>query len=110
MSNKTAPTIRDRIKELLRLISQEEHLSVGIVLAEDDEDGDTSYSFFLKGYPQDIVVGAGGLLTVAQGEHAKLERLMENTLDLEDLMDEYDADDEDDDDDIQPSKPRKGIN
>jgi hypothetical protein len=112
MPNTPTPSIRDRIKELLKLISQEENLSVGVVLAEDDEEGDTSYSFFLKGYPQDIVVGAGGLLAVAQGEQAKFEDLMESSIGLEDLMDEYDDedDDEDDDDDIQPPRSRKGIN
>jgi len=70
--------IRAKIRELLELVAAEQDCSIGIVLAEDDDDGDTAYSFFIKGYPEDVAVGADGLSAVAEGEQRKLNNILES--------------------------------
>jgi len=98
--------IRAKIRELLELVAAEQDCSIGIVLAEDDDDGDTAYSFFIKGYPEDVAVGADGLSAVAEGEQRKLNNILESPFMLEDDEDDEDYDDEEDDED----EPLRGVN
>ncbi|GEM_PF-1953904 len=98
--------IRAKIRELLELVAAEQDCSIGIVLAEDDADGDTAYSFFIKGYPEDVAVGADGLSAVAEGEQRKLNNILESPFMLEDDED----DDEDYDDEDEEDEPLRGVN
>ena len=100
--------IRAKIRELLELVAAEQDCSIGIVLAEDDDDGDTAYSFFIKGYPEDVAVGADGLSAVAEGEQRKLNSILESPFMLED--DEDEDEDYDDDDDEDDDEPLRGVN
>ncbi len=97
--------IRAKIRELLELVASEQDCSIGIVLAEDDDDGDTAYSFFIKGYPEDVAVGADGLSAVAEGEQRKLNNILESPFLLEDDEDDEDYEDEDEED-----APLRGVN
>lgn len=106
---RTMYDILERIKELLKSIPADADFSLGIVVATEDDDGDTSYSFFIKGYPEDVSIGAAGLLTVAEREQKKLEQLFEYPLEMENgFLDTNDLEIEDGDN--PPPSKKKNIN